>query len=620
MTLDEFFQGVMQDIYAGAEAGSQFNEPVFVERMCDFLVEQAVLDEFTLISYKKETAGIKVDAWEYVADNGVLTLIVSDFREKMETLTKTAAEKIFKRATRFFKKSLDQRFYASLEESDPAWSLANGICTIQASITKVRIIILTNASLSSRLQSFQETELKGFKCFFDIWDIERLYRVETSGTGKESIVIDLEQEFGKRLPCLPAFTDSSTFQSYLLAIPGQLMACLYEKYGERLLEQNVRTFLQFRGNINKGIRNTIINEPRMFFAYNNGITATAEAIETDIEDGNERIKLIRNLQIVNGGQTTASLYNALIKSKADLEHVYVQMKLTIVPSEQLEQIVPRISEYANTQNKVNAADFFSNHPFHLRMEQFSRRLWAPSPEGGLRETHWYYERTRGQYVNAQANLTNAQKKEFLAQNPRLQMFSKTDLAKFYYSWAKQPHVVSLGAQKNFSKFASDISKDWKENEQRFNELYFKEIIAKAIIFRFLDRSLMRQAWYGGYKANIITYSIAKFSELIAAKGKRLDLSLIWKRQQLTVVTQKHLLGIAKVVNDCIQRTPEGITNVTEWCKKPQCWFNVQGIDYEIGTEMLSELLELPQQIYSQEEVKGVQELDEGIETWEYVLN
>jgi hypothetical protein len=610
MTQEEFFQDFMQDIYARAEAGSQFNEPVFVEWMCDFLVEQAVLEEFTLISYKKETSGLKLDAWEYISDNGTLTLIVSEFREQLENLTQTNADKVFKRASRFFEKSLDQQFYSSLEETEPALTLARSICKIQASIIKVRIIILTNALLSSRLQSLKESNLKGFKCSFDIWDMERLYRIETSGTGKESIVIDFELEFGKSLPCLPAFIGDDTFQSYLLVIPGGLMASLYEKHGERLLEQNVRTFLQFRGSVNKGMRNTIINDPRMFFAYNNGITATAEAIETDIENGSEKIKVIKNLQIVNGGQTTASLYTALIKSKADLEHVYVQMKLTIVPSDQLEQVVPRISEYANTQNKINAADFFSNHPFHLRIEDFSRRLWAPSREGGLRETHWYYERTRGQYANAQANLTNAQKKEFLTQNPRLQMFSKTDLAKFHYSWERQPHIVSLGAQKNFAKFASDISKAWVEDEQQFNELYFQELIAKAIIFRFLDKALMKQVWYGGYKANIITYSIARFAELVAATGKQIDLLRIWKQQQLTEITQKHLLAIARAVNDCIQDTPVGITNVTEWCKRTQCWSNVQHIDYDLDSKMLSELIDYSQQMSKQKPVKKVQKIDD----------
>jgi hypothetical protein len=594
MTQEEFFQDFMQDIYARAEAGSQFNEPVFVERMCEFLVEQAVLEDYTPINYKKETAGLKLDAYHFTGSNGTVTFIISEFREQLETLTQTGTEKIFKRATRFFEKSLNPQFYSSLEESDPAYPLAMGICKLKMEITKVRVIIVTNTLLSNRLQSLEESEIKGFKCTFDIWDVDRLYRIETSGTGKESIVIDFVHKFGKSLPCLPAFTGLDTFRSYLLAIPGEFIANLYGQHGERLLEQNVRTFLQFRGNVNKGMRDTIINEPQMFFAYNNGITATAELMETEIENGSERIKLIKNLQIVNGGQTTASLYTALIKSKANLEDVYVQMKLTIIPPEQLEQVVPKISEYANTQNKVNAADFFSNHPFHLRMEDFSRRIWAPSKEGGLKETHWYYERTRGQYANAQASLTNAQKKEFLNQNPKMQMFSKTDLAKFYYSWEKQPHIVSLGAQKNFAKFASEILKGWEENEQQFNELYFKELIAKAIIFRFLDRSLMKQTWYGGYKANIIAYSIAKFSELISVTGKQLDLLLIWKRQQLTETTQKNLLDIARLVNEAIQDTPDGITNVTEWCKKTQCWVNVQLIDYKLDTEMLSELVDLSQ--------------------------
>jgi len=95
MTHEEFFHDFMQDIYARAEAGSNFNEPVFVEHMCDFLVEQAVLEAPTLVSYKKETGRLKLDAWEYIADNGTLTLIVSEFREQLETLTQTGADKVF---------------------------------------------------------------------------------------------------------------------------------------------------------------------------------------------------------------------------------------------------------------------------------------------------------------------------------------------------------------------------------------------------------------------------------------------------------------------------------------------------------------------------------------------
>ena len=203
-------------------------------------------------------------------------------------------------------------------------------------------------------------------------------------------------------------------------------------------------FFSFGAKSIKGIRNTIQNEPEMFFAYNNGLTTTAESVETDT--ARERIRSVTNFQIVNGGQTTASIFTATKKDKAALSKVYVQVKLTVIPPERAEVVVPRISEYANTQNKVSAADFFSNHPFHLRIEELSRRIWAPSPVGGLRETHWFYERARGQYANAQANLTPAKLREFLAKNPRPQMFTKTDLAKFEYSMSMRPHIVSSPAQ------------------------------------------------------------------------------------------------------------------------------------------------------------------------------
>lgn len=620
MNLEEYFHDFMQDIYASAEAGNQFTESVFVEHMCDFLVEQAILEEYAQISYKKDSVGLKVDAYEYLEDSGSITLLVSYFREQYETLTQTDAVKIFKIASKFFQKSLEYKFHTSMEESDPAYSLAQQIYNQERNITKVKIIILTNSVISNRMKSIKESELAGYKCFFDIWDIERIFRVNSSGEGKESIVINFEEDFGHALPCLPAFTSADIYQSYLLAIPGEMLATLYEKYGERLLEQNVRTFLQFRGKVNKGIRNTIQNEPEMFFAYNNGITATAEEIEICTEGEHKKIRSMKNLQVVNGGQTTASLYTVFRKSKADLSNVYVQVKLTIIPPEQVEQVVPRISEYANTQNKVNAADFFSNHPFHLRIEEFSRRIWAPSPEGGLRETHWFYERARGQYANAQANLTPARKKEFLAQNPRGQMITKTDFSKFHYSWEKLPHIVSLGAQKSFAKFAADISKEWERNEKQYNELYFKEAIAKAILFRHLDKLIMKQSWYGGYKANIVTYTISKLRSLIDKTGRQLDLETIWRSQALTTSIIQAQLDIAEVVNRVIQDTPEGITNVTEWCKKEQCWSNVLNAEIDLSHDVILGLANSGEITDKKRTAEKVQEIDNGIDAQKYVLD
>ena len=395
------------------------------------------------------------------------------------------------------------------------------------------------------------------------------------------------------------------------------MAELFDRYGERLLEQNVRTFLQFRGKVNKGIRNTITNEPAMFFSYNNGISATAEAVETNRD--RSRLKLVKNLQIVNGGQTTASIFTSM-KKKVAVDQVYVQVKLSVIPAEQVEEVVPRISEYANTQNKVNAADFFSNHPYHLRMEEFSRRIWAPSADGGLRETHWFYERARGQFANAQAILTPAQKKEFLAKNPRQQMFTKTDLAKFEFCAAMLPHIVSLGAQKNFARFAEHVSRKWDENNAQFNELYFKRLIAKAIIFRFLDKAVLKQYWYGGYKANIVAYSFAK--AMVMAEGVRrcIDLDGIWREQHVSEALGEQLLTIAEVVNDRIQETPEGVRNVGEWCKKERCWSLIRGLDIRIQEGLYPELVS-PGELHGEERhAAKTQVIDNGIHAQTYVVN
>jgi AIPR protein len=189
--------------------------------------------------------------------------------------------------------------------------------------------------------------------------------------------------------------------AYLSVVPAVQLAAIYDRWGSRLLEQNVRSFLQARGNVNRGIRNTLEREPEMFFAYNNGITATAEAIESETTEQGLVITNIHNLQIVNGGQTTASIHLAS-RQKVDLFRVFIQMKLSIVGPDLAEKIVPKISQYANSQNRVNAADFFANHPFHVRMEEFSRRLYAPSPEGNFRESKWFYERARGSYQDETA--------------------------------------------------------------------------------------------------------------------------------------------------------------------------------------------------------------------------
>jgi len=548
---------------------------------------------------------------------------VTDFRSQKElaTLTNTDITKHLRQAQRFFERSLSRDFFESLEESSPSYGLARDIYERNArgDIEKLHLFLLSNGALSARVQSVDLDPVSGYDCTSHVWDIGRVFRIESSKKRREDTVVRFDTNGEKGLPCLPAFTGTDECESYLLVMPGALVAELYDRYGERLLEQNVRTFLQFRGKVNKGIRNTIQNEPEMFFSYNNGLSATAESVETT--KSRDRIVSVTNLQIVNGGQTTAAICMSTRQKnqRPDLSSVYVQVKLSIVPTERVEEVVPRISEYANTQNKVNAADFFSNHPFHMRIEEISRRLWAPSAEGGLKETRWFYERARGQFANAQASMTPAEKRRFLSKYPKSQMFTKTDLAKFENSFARLPHTVSTGAQKNFAAFAGEIGNRWDRKEKQFNELYFKRLIAKAVVFRYLDGNIMKQPWYGGYKANIVTYSIAKLVDMIAGTGEHLDLSRIWREQDLTDALKAQLLEIAEAVNEEIQNTPEEITNVTEWCKKQACWAHVQNLRLSLSRALREELVAREETAHREKDAVRTQTIQNSIHAQAHVV-
>jgi len=592
---EDFYKDYMQDIYARAGSKADFCEEQFTEEMCDFLVDQAVIENYDSVFFKKTHQGIRIDAWNFNKEKKELSLFICDYSPSpdLRTLTQTDVENWFRRAEKFFSKAKTNKFYQEIEESLPIYGVARDIAMSVDSISKVQFFLLSNATLSSRFKGVAGRELNGYDTVYDIWDMSRRNRIAQSGKTKEDIVIDFVKFVKDGIQCLPAFTEHSVCKSYLFAIPGKMLAKIYDKYGERLLEQNVRTFLQFRGGVNKGIRNTLKNEPEMFFAYNNGLTVTAEKIEVI----DNHIQSLTNLQIVNGAQTTASIFMSKLQDNKNiiLENVYVPVKLSLIDSQRVDEIVPVISKCANTQNKVNAADFFSNHPFHKRIEDFSRRKLAPSSDGSLTETYWFYERARGQYANKQVKMTGTLKKKFLIQNPKNQMITKTDLAKFENSFAQLPHYVSKGAQWNFGKFAEEISgKDgskvglWEKNELQFNELYFKQLIAKAITFKFLDKNLMKQDWYGGYKANIVTYTLSKFVHIVASKGKFIDFMSIWQKQSLSSALKEQLLELAKIIYEIITDTDE---NVTQYCKKPICWKAIQALHFPLRQDVISELID-----------------------------
>lgn len=622
--LSEFYQEFFQDVITSADADERYIEDAFFDVFTENLIDAGELETADRVFFSSPR-GLRVDGYggDPLGAEGVLSLIALDFNQSPEigTLTATDMDATFKRVSNFLAKSLDPAFRDSLEETGPAFGLADLIAKRWPEISKVRLFLLSNRVLSARVDSRPAGELLEVPITYTVWDLGRLHRFVSSGQAREELVVDLA-DFGGPLQALPAHLHEAGYEAYLVVIPGQQLASIYDRWGPRLLEQNVRVFLQARGTVNKGIRNTIENIPDMFFAYNNGITATAEAVTTKRSGDGLLLTGMRNLQIVNGGQTTASIHAASKKKDMDLSKVFVQMKLSIVDSERAQEVVPKISEYANSQNRVSAADFFANHPFHWRMQDFSRRIFAPSPDGSFRQSKWFYERARGQYQDARGRLAPAQQKKFELEYPRHQVITKTDMAKYLNSWRGEPHIVSRGSQKNFADFAHTIGQEWDRSADVFSEGFFKQSVAQAIAFRETEKLVSEQTWYqgGGLRSRVVPYAIAKLAHDAKARGRFIDFERIWKDQALPDDTRDALGVAAEAVNDVIVNAGSENPNPLEWAKQPACWSRVKDLHVEWPERWLRGQITKAQVDASRREGIKDQRVLNGIEAQTIVVN
>ena len=623
MTIDDFAEDFRQRVLAAADAEGKFREDAFFDIACEYLVDSGDLDTADRVPYRHPSRGIRVDG--YAGDPqdaaGTLSLIGLDFSPvpSVGRLVGSQMDAIFKRMKRFVTQALNERWRNALEETSPAFGLADLIDSRWSQITKVRLIIISNRELSERVDGRPAGVLEGKRVTYSVWDLRRLHRADTSSEPEE-MVLDLANDFGGPIAILPAQHMSDYHESYLAVIPGTVLAEIYDMWGPRLLEQNVRVFLQARSKVNRGIRDTIVHEPRMFFAYNNGITATAQSVDIRADRGRLLLERMTNFQIVNGGQTTASIHAAMRKSR-DLSQTYVQMKLSVVDSQRATEVVPRISEYANSQNRIAASDFFANHPFHIRVENFSRRMYAPSAEGTFQQSKWFYERARGQFADERARKTRAQRKKFDIEYPRRQKFTKTDLAKFVSVWDGLPHIVSMGAQKNFAAFARRIGVAWKKSKNDFNEEWYREAIAKAIVFRATERIVSAQPWYqGGFRANIVAYTIARISHQIGTRKRGMDFQAIWRRQQPGPLLQKTIAVVSREVHDVLVDPPERMRNVTEWAKKELCWTRIVDLQIPWRLELDDELVSAEENRSSKRSARREQRMLNGIEAQIAVFN
>ena len=568
-TVEEFLISLEQAVEDQlARSPGWLRRDAFVRVAGDYLAEDGTLEDLEVCFYQAPSGRSKMEVAGYAISDGgrVLDLAVASYGNSGQTIPQEQVHKQLRWALTFAARCRDGH-HLSLEESSPPYDMAQAINAQWPQFSKIRIFLLTDGRTS--ITSLPEERIGDLPVQQNLWDIERLRRLATSGRLEEAITIDLSA-LGGALRCLPATGVQADYQCVFTVMPGRLLADMYDRYGAKLLQRNVRSFLQLRGKVNKGIIETVRTAPGQFLAYNNGISATATGVVLDERpDGTYLVKL-DDLQIVNGGQTTATLHHA-VREGADLSHVQVPAKITVVPADQLDQLVPKISRYANSQNAIAEADFESNSPFHVELERLSRTIWAPAPAGETRQSHWYYERVRGQYqVDRARQQGTARRRSFEEQNPTAQKFTKTDAAKYDMTFRQKPHVVSLGAQKCFQAWTVDVL---AARTALPNDHYFHNLVAKAILFEQARKHIQRWNPGAGYLANVTTYTVARLVMEIDEDAVLLD---IWRQQKLPPDLINAIRRLSLQVRRILLAAP-GSGNVTEWSKKEECWKRVQSI-------------------------------------------
>jgi len=522
-------------------------------------------------SYRKtteyEVAGYSLD--ESPTGKVFLNLFISEYAglsdsEEPKTLSHSSVKKLFQRLEYFFELSLGN-LSQSLEETDDAYEIADLIRSQRNKIEQVHFFVLTNSVFQG--DRSMTGEYLGVAAKWEVWDLVRAYEFEQSAFGSELITINAEEWFGSNVQALSSASNEN-YRVFLLLLPGAGLARLYNEYGSKLMQQNVRSFLQVAGKVNKGIQKTINEEPQNFLTYNNGISAVASGVEV-CSGVTTSITEISGFQIVNGGQTTASLAAAYVKDEASLASIMVQVKLTVVNPDGNEDLISNISKYSNTQNKVTAADFSVNSPFHKALEKISRETLSPTSFETGRKSYWYYERMRGQYSTDLLRIqSQSKKREFKLLNPLAQKFGPIELAKALNAWDQFPYFVSRGAQKNYAEFQKRLA-DFPSNPSQ--EL-FERLIAMQILFKEVLRvvsPLCSNDGISNYRAVVTCYTVSVYSHLVA---QRFDFKKVWNDQRIDESTLEIFTFIYPHVRDVLLTGGTSKNrHVGEWAKKQDCW-------------------------------------------------
>ncbi|MGX1265700.1 hypothetical protein RKD55_003504 [Rossellomorea marisflavi] len=567
----------------------------FLQEILPFI---SVEDEPTLIYYSKRDAKIQINGYLYIEEASTLNLYVVDYeplfsKDAIPIINMTTVKEVANKAKRFYTNV--ESIIETADRSMEFFDLIKLIIGKRDEIEEVNIFVVSSKFYLSNKPI--DISIPGIETVnVHVWDMDRIYKLSEAEQGIREFDLQFKSHYNSTIQFMrvPSTTGDVLIDCYIGAIPALLLAKLYDDWGPKLVERNVRSFLQARGGTNKGIRDTLKDpgQRELFVAYNNGISSVAKSGDIiQIQESNlYNIESLKGWQIVNGGQTTASIHQAY-KNGMNLEGVYVQAKLTILNTgdESVEnemdrfdledELIAKISEYANTQNKINKSDLLANTRFMSAIEKESRNTWIPSLDNRKEESKWYFERARGQYmVDISRRSKGKEQTIFKKVYPKENVITKVELAKYFMSWKGYPHVSSKGGEEAFKKFMDLNSTYWKQSLttndngeitkpiENISSNYYKELIAMRLINSFV-KGIVDEMKLKGYRANVIYYTVAMLGYLYK---DQIDLIEVWNKQKLSDSWKDIIRIIAANALNYLKESA-GEQNVTQWAKKQECW-------------------------------------------------
>lgn len=410
--------------------------------------------------------------WEYSLFNGFF----SGSKREVTKATKQEINKSISEVVRFIEKTFSRSLINDISEArnlqDQLISEKN-----KNALDRIDIYIVTDSVIEhDNLDTTVHIKNIDMTCRVYYWDLKKWNDLKRSKSKRLPININFkERDYEMYDVKFIEKKISNKLAYYLAFFPGSLISDIYDINRTKVLESNVRVFLSTKKPTNKEIRKTIKETPSNFFSYNNGISATAESVIIE----NNKIVLIKDFQIVNGGQTTATIHHSNKIDKYSLENVFVSVKITALKKdEEYGKMVNRISLAANSQTAPSKSDFVSNHPYLTSIERLSVK--NPVLTDLDKNIYYFFERMNGQYnVTLSSKGNERQQKMWEENHPKIFKYNKIDIARWYNMMYEFPYIAASGAENQFESFIND--KLFEKPEMSLGR--YKTLIGFGILFQ-----------------------------------------------------------------------------------------------------------------------------------------